>query len=63
MLTLNSPFAEFDLQLTKDGKLIVFHDKTLDRVMDLSNAHQLNNKHINQIEYDEIKDLNFKQSF
>ena len=41
---------EFDIQLTKDHKIIVFHDKSLKRMMGI-------NKQINNLTYQEIQEL------
>ncbi len=42
---------ECDLSLTKDGNIIVFHDHNLKRLTGL-------NKKVEQVNYDELKDLN-----
>jgi glycerophosphoryl diester phosphodiesterase len=46
---------ELDVQLTKDNKIVVFHDSTLERVLNLSGR-------INQYTYDQLKDFTVLQS-
>ena len=41
---------EFDIQITKDDKLVIFHDDNLYRMTGI-------NKNIQEVNYDEIKDL------
>ena len=50
-LAIKNGYAiEFDVQITKDNKLVVFHDDNLVRMTGL-------NKNIQDLDYDEIKDL------
>ncbi|MEY8001817.1 glycerophosphodiester phosphodiesterase family protein [Clostridium sp. Mt-5] len=47
-------YAEIDVQETKDGVVVLMHDKTLKRLTGL-------NKKINQLDYKEIKELNINR--
>lgn len=48
---INNDFAiELDVQFTKDKKVVVFHDYTLERIVGIS-------KNINDLNYDELKKL------
>jgi glycerophosphoryl diester phosphodiesterase len=46
---------ECDLQLTADGEAVVFHDETVDRLMDAQG-------HVSEMTVSELKSLNFKAS-
>ena len=43
---------EFDVHLLKDNKIVVFHDNNLKRMTGID-------KKINELSYDEIKDINY----
>lgn len=47
--------VEFDVHLLKDNKIIVFHDNNLKRMTGID-------KKINELSYDEIKDIKLANS-
>lgn len=49
-LALNSDFIELDVQLSKDGKLVVIHDQTVDRTTNGSGR-------VHDLTFDQLKDL------
>lgn len=54
---------EFDLHLTKDDKLIILHDPTLDRTTDAREKYGRNNILPADLTYDELKALNPGENF
>ncbi len=54
---------EFDLHMTKDGKLIILHDKSLDRTTDATEKYGREGILPSDLTYDEIKSLNPGESF
>ena len=59
----NVDIYEFDLHITKDGKLILLHDKTLDRTT--NSAEYFGEEDIKPAEktYAELRELNFGENF
>ena len=59
----NVDIYEFDLHITKDGKLILLHDKTLDRTT--NSAEHFGEEDIKPAEktYAELRELNFGENF
>ncbi|MBR6701649.1 MAG: hypothetical protein IKI78_00750 [Clostridia bacterium] len=54
---------EFDLHMTKDGKLIILHDPTLDRTTDAKELFGRENIFPKDLTYDEISKLNPGEGF
>lgn len=54
---------EFDLHMTKDEKLIILHDPTLDRTTDASEIYGRNNIFPKDLTYEEISKLNPGEGF
>ncbi len=54
---------EFDLHLTKDDKLIILHDPTLDRTTDAREKYGRDNIYPSDLTYDELKALNPGENF
>lgn len=54
---------EFDLRRTKDGKLIVVHDKTLDRTTNACEYFGEENVYVENKTYDEIRQLNLGENY
>ncbi|HZK22043.1 MAG TPA: glycerophosphodiester phosphodiesterase family protein [Oscillospiraceae bacterium] len=59
----NTDIFEFDLHITKDGELILLHDSTLDRTTDSVEALGVEKAKPSDYTYDEIRKLNFGESF
>ncbi len=59
----NVDIFEFDLHITKDGKLILLHDSTLDRTTD--SAEHFGEEEVKPSEktYEELRQLNFGENF
>ncbi len=54
---------EFDLHMTKDGKLIVLHDASLDRTTDAVEKYARKDIRPHDLTYDQIRQLNPGESF
>lgn len=54
---------EFDLRRTKDGKLIVVHDKTLDRTTNACEHFGETDVYVENKTYDEIRQLNLGENY
>ena len=54
---------EFDLHITKDNKLILLHDDTLDRTTNAEEQFGYKNVKPSEKTYDELKVLNFGENF
>ena len=54
---------EFDLHITKDDKLIILHDETLDRTTDVVETLGVTDAVPENFTYDELRQLNFGESF
>ena len=59
----NVDIYEFDLHITKDGKLILLHDNTLDRTT--NSAEHFGEEGVKPSEktYEELRELNFGENF
>ncbi len=55
--------AEFDVQLTKDGKLVLIHDLTYDNVSDATEFFGRENISVNSLTYEEARQLNMGECF
>ncbi len=54
---------EFDVQITKDGKLVLLHDETLSRTSDSTEAFGRNDAKASEYTYDELRKLNMGENF
>ena len=54
---------EFDLHITKDGKLILLHDNTLDRTTDSETVFGKEGVIPSEKTYEELRELNFGADF
>ena len=54
---------EFDVQLTKDGELILLHDLTFDATSNATEKYGRKNVYASQLTYDEARELNLGENF
>ena len=59
----NVDIFEFDLHITKDGKLILLHDSTLDRTTNSAEHFGEEGVTPSQKTYEELRELNFGENF
>lgn len=59
----NVDIFEFDLHITKDGKLILLHDSTLDRTTNSAEHFGEENVKPSEKTYEELRELNFGENF
>ncbi len=59
----NVDIYEFDLHITKDGKLILLHDSTLDRTTDAAEHFGEEEVKPSEKTYEELRELNFGENF
>ena len=59
----NVDVFEFDLHITKDGKLILLHDSTLDRTTNSEEHFGKKNVTPSSKTYEELRELNFGENF
>jgi len=55
--------AEFDVQLTKDGKLVLIHDLTYDNLSDATEFFGRENISVNSLTYEQARQLNMGERF
>ena len=55
--------AEFDVQLTKDGKLVLIHDLTYDNLSDATEFFGRENIYVSSLTYEEARQLNMGERF
>ena len=55
--------AEFDVQLTKDGKLVLIHDLTYDDLSDATEFYGRENIRVSSLTYEEARQLNMGERF
>ncbi len=56
-------YIEFDVQLTKDGKLVTIHDLTYDNVSDAVEFFGKENIQVSSLTYEEARQLNMGEKF
>ncbi|MCC8023592.1 MAG: hypothetical protein LIO46_07455 [Clostridiales bacterium] len=61
--TFETDIFEFDLQLTKDGKLVLLHDDTLDRTTNSEEQFGAKGVTVHEKTYEELRELNFGEHF
>ena len=54
---------EFDVQLTKDGELILLHDLTFDATSNATEKYGRKNVYASQLTYEEARELNLGENF
>ncbi len=59
----NVDIFEFDLHITKDGKLILLHDSTLDRTTNSAEHFGAEGVKPSEKTYEELRELNFGENF
>ncbi len=59
----NVDIYEFDLHITKDGKLILLHDSTLDRTTNSAEHFGVEEVKPSEKTYEELRELNFGENF
>ncbi len=59
----NVDIYEFDLHITKDGKLILLHDSTLDRTTNSAEHFGAEGVKPSEKTYEELRELNFGENF
>lgn len=58
-IKVGANIAETDLQLTKDEEVVLFHDRTVDRILKINNKNKNNNKTIADFTLQELKKQDF----
>ncbi len=61
--TINVDTLEFDVQITKDGELVLLHDLTLDGTSDAAEVFGRENVFVSSVTFEETQNLNMGENF